>query len=190
MELFFSLSFYLKGSFFRLLCYFITLNFFNCWIKLPCHSNVFRGNYSCPWQLVNKARRVFIANTDRLCNLWQLFKCLSYATCLPLHNKIVCSYHILYISSIRIANNQATLFSFLWLEAWSISPWLCLSFVVAASLSPQNPKSLYVMVMFVCSEIGRNTKPKNPRASNSKDDVMKCKLIRIMSNVCRLILCK
>ncbi|ESW18489.1 hypothetical protein PHAVU_006G045500, partial [Phaseolus vulgaris] len=59
-------------------------------------------------------------------------------------------------------------FSFLWLQPSSISSWLCLSFAVAVSQIPHSPKSLYAMVMFACSEIGRSTRPRNPRASNSR----------------------
>ncbi|KAK7333488.1 hypothetical protein VNO80_30262 [Phaseolus coccineus] len=58
--------------------------------------------------------------------------------------------------------------------------WLCLSFAVAVSQIPHSPKSLYAMVMFACSEIGRSTKPRNPRASNSKDGVMQVRTIYVL----------
>ncbi|RDY04444.1 hypothetical protein CR513_11860, partial [Mucuna pruriens] len=47
-------------------------------------------------------------------------------------------------SKTKISNKQATLLIFLLVASSLTSPWLCLSFAVAVSLSPQNPKSLYV----------------------------------------------
>ena len=74
--------------------------------------------------------------------------------------------------------NHFVILSFLYVASSLISPWLCLSFAVAVSLSPQNPKSLYAMVMFACSEIGRSTKPTNPRATSiRKDGVMQVRTI-------------